>query len=300
MQIMARMPLFMRGKSGVGLCLLLGASLAQASSYALAGASPSGIVCSGAVAVGGSGAVSADTGLVPCGYVTGLGYVLNSSSSASGSWVTGDFATSAQAAAAGGGSIQAAGTDTFVVAGYLSLPSGMTSGSVTLGLTGLSGTATGLTGPANPGSSSNEISLTLIVGGSGGTSATSVACLNYLAFLSACPGGGFGLGFGPGSLPPITLPVSSYEYVEIDVSLESAAYDSAVSNGSTTGTAYTSAEMTVDPLYLLVPAGATFDSGIADFLSGPAAPTAATPEPASWLLLVVGLLGAGVVHRAFR
>jgi hypothetical protein len=241
--------------------------------------------------------VSADTGLVTCTDVTPLGGVLNTSASASGSWITGDFATSAQASANGNGNIKAEGTDTFVIAGYITVPSGMTSASVTLGLTGLSGTATGLAGSNNPDAAWNEITLKMIVGGSGGTSATSIACMNFVSYISACPGGGFGLGFGPGALAPITLPVSGYEYLSIEIDLQSGAYSNAIANGTTTGSNFGSSGMTVDPLYLTLPARATYDSGVAGLLSGAAPVATGTPEPASFLVIGAGLLVVGILRR---
>lgn len=228
----------------------------------------------------------ADTGSVPCFALAPFGNELTSLSSASGSWITGDFFASTQASATSdmgghGPSINGLASDLFTDAGIVTLPMGMSSGLVTLGVTGLTGSASG----QNNFSSGVMIELELIGGGS--DTATSVACLgDNLFFGSPCPGGGFGLGLG--TLTPITLTVTNGELLEVDVTIQTTAYAAAYV------TSDAAVNISVDPLYLTLPDGAAFDSGIADFLSGPGA---SIPEPGSMWLLGAGLLGLFVLSR---
>jgi hypothetical protein len=153
------------------------------------------------------------------------------------------------------------------------------SGTATFGLTGLSGTVSA--GPAAPlggASAANIIMLEMIAGG--GAPVTSEACLNAIAYVSSCPGGGFGLGLG--TLPSVTLTVSSGEELQLNAYVESTAFANAY-----VGPESASAGITVDPLYLRLTNGATFDSGVTGFLSAPTS----VPEPGSTLLLMSGLSG---------
>jgi len=238
---------------------------------------------------------------VTCGVETPTGGSIGSQASASGSWVTGDFSASALAGAitglGHGSSITSTGTVTLYDAGLVTLPSGMTSAMITLGVTGLSGTVGG--GPIGPPgtggfSSGDIITLSMIAGGSGGTSGKSVACLMDNLYSSQCPNGGFGFGFGPGALKPITLLVHNGDYLQLSVSVASTAFVAAyvAPEGAR-------AVITVDPLYLMLPDGVTFDSGITDFLSGPSSPPSA-PEPATLVLLAMGFAALAVVRRHRR
>ena len=274
------------------LLVMLGATLASSGSFsAAAAAGPVGPGCStGSTGVGGSGFATADTGPVPCSTFAPFGNLLTSLSSASGSWITGDFFASTQASALSdigghGPSINGLAGDALTDVGIVTLPMGMSSGVVTLGVTGLTGSATG----QNNFSSGVMIELEMIGGGS--DTVTSVACLgDNLFFGSPCPGSGFGLGLG--TLAPIVLTVTNGELLEVDVTVQTTAYAAAYV------TSDASANISVDPLYLTLPDGATFDSGITDFLSGPAPPS--IPEPGSMLLLGAGLLGLCVRCRFLR
>ena len=281
-------------------CLLLGAPSAHAGTFsATASAGPTGVGCFNADVVGGSGFSSTSVGPSSCAFIDPFGGSFSSVASASGSWVTGELSASTLAAGnpgAGGhgNSIDSTGTVMLTVEGLVTLPSGMTSAPITFGVTGLSGVVGG--GPAASAggfSSGNIITLNMAAGGSGGTSGTSVACLMDGLVSSECPNGGSGFGFGPGVLAPIILLVHDGDFLQLNVSIESTAFVSAF-----VAPMSANAAMTVDPLYLTLPDGVTFDSGIADFLS--VAPTPPVPEPASLALFATGLGALVVVRRRKR
>jgi PEP-CTERM motif len=280
-----------------GIALVISAAVAHAGSVsATAAAGPTGTDCTTAsTATGGSGSSSATIGPIACSWVAPFLNVLNSTSSASGSWVTGDFAASTSVGATSdpgghGPSIQGIGQDTFQVIGTVSL-SGLSSAIITFGATGVSGTVGGESGSETLYFSSGDmIELQMIAGGSGGVS--SEACLNDNLNTSGCPDGGLGLGLGAGALAPLTLTVTNGESLELDVTVEATAYAAGYSTSSAT------ANISVDPLYLTLPTGATFNSGITGFLSGSSAPSggSSVPEPASLLLLSAGFLGLGMLR----
>jgi hypothetical protein len=100
-------------------------------------------------------------------------------------------------------------------------------------------------------------------------------------------------GFGPGALAPVTLTVTNGESLELLVSVEAQAFANA-----TTSSEQGFASISVDPLFLTLPAGVTFDSGIPDFLSGPPAGSGSSvPEPASLALFATALAGLGCMRR---
>jgi hypothetical protein len=282
------------GPAWFALCiigLVLSAPLARAGTFsATASAGPTDPECAYNIdSFGGSGFESASTGPISCAYLNpNFGGTISSTASASGSWVTGGFATSAVAAANpgnnAGNSITATGSDTFTVNGVITLPSGMASALITFGLTGLSGNVGA--GPASTlggASAGDKIELDMSAGGSTGTSGTSVACLTQGLYISGCPGGGFGLGL---VLAPITLTVNDGDDLQLTVSVQSTAFANAY-----VAPEDASAAITVDPLYLTLPAGAAFDSGITGFLA---------PEPGASLGDVAAGLGLGLVAAVGR
>ena len=278
-------------------CLLLGASAVRAgtvSATAAAGPPTTGTECGfGFTSAGGSGFTSASIGPIPCGLVTPFGNSISSLGSASGSWITGDFfATSGASATAEfghGASIGSVASDVFSVVGTIALSSG-TSALVTFGATGVSGTAVG-SGVAGYSSSGDMIKLNMIAGGSGGTSATSVACLNFNLFSSSCAPDGYGL-LGVGALAPITLTVYNGETLELDVTVMATSFANAYISDQTANAA-----ITVDPLYLTLPEGVAFDTGISGFLGGT---PPAVPEPASLVLMSAGMAALGLIRRRVR
>ena len=135
----------------------------------------------------------------------------------------------------------------------------MASASITFGVTGVTATVNGL-GVVGYYSSLDRIELDMTAGGSGGTSGTSVACLTLNLYSSLCPGG-TGVGFGPGALAPITLTVHDGDYVTLHVLVETHANVNAFPSNTAAD-----AGIIVDPLYLTLPTGVRFDSGIAGFL----------------------------------
>ena len=197
----------------VGLLSL--ASATYGSSYATAtDSAATGVGCGDPASSGGPGFTLAGVGPIPCAYAS-----IGSLVSASGSWITGDFAASAVASANPvTGFVPSTpaviGATFFSAAGTISLPSGMTSATITFGATGLSGTVGGL---GDPGffSAGDIITLDMIAGGTGGSRGSSTACLTLNLFHSTCPGGGFGLGLGPGALGPITLTVFDGEHLQL-------------------------------------------------------------------------------------
>jgi hypothetical protein len=84
------------------------------------------------------------------------------------------------------------------------------------------------------------------------------------------------------------LTVNDGDTLQLSVSIEAIAAANArfAGEGGNAG-------IMVDPLFLTLPPGATFDSGITGFLSG--APS--VPEPSSALLVVAGLVALRILRR---
>jgi hypothetical protein len=273
-------------------CLLLGASPARAAFFStIASAGPVGFTCTGADVAGGSGISSAGVGPSECASQGAFAAEISSTALASGSWLTGDLSASTEAAGdpgsmGNGASISSIASVTLVDEGLVHLRPGVDSKTITFGATGLTGLVGG--GPAAPiggFSSGNVISLEI---DAGGASATSVACLMDNLYSSVCPNGGFGFGFGPGALAPVSILVHDGDTLRLNVTLQSAANVEAYL--APTGA---SAAATVDPLYLMLPDGVTFDSGIDGFLSV----VPVVPEPSPPALLGVGLVALALVRR---
>jgi hypothetical protein len=158
-------------------------------------------------------------------------------------------------------------------------------------VTGLSGVVGGGPAVAIGGASSGDIiTLKMSAGGSNGTSGTSAACLMDNLISSLCPNGDRGFGFGPGALAPITLLVHDGDTLQLNVFIESSA-----NVVSYIAPELANASMTVDPLYLMLPDGVTFDSGIPGFLS--TVPPPPVPEPSSFALFAAGVGALVAVRR---
>jgi len=269
------------GLSGLWIiCLVLGAPMARADSVsALAGAATVGgyynQCAKDTVSVGGAGFVSASTGIIPCTDIFGD----TTSDSASGSWLTGDLSATGSVSTAidSGFGAMPGGNVTLEDIGTITLPVGMSSATVTFGATGVSATASAPTPISGGGQAGAGITLSMLDG-----AVAYSGCIGNLTG-SNCS--------GLDASPSISGTVYNGESLELMVQVGATAY--AFSGG--TG----AASITVDPLYLDLPAGVTFSSytTVPGFLGGQATPI---PEPSSLLLLGTGLLGLAVLFRRKR
>jgi hypothetical protein len=246
-------------------CIILSAPLARADGVTakVQIVGPAG--CGGTTS--GSDPASVNLGTVTC---SGTGGSFSNSASAAGSWVTGDVSASASASYTSGGVVPSSvGVVDLVSSGPVSLAPGMASGQVTFGVNGITAVATG-SGAGTGANASAVIDLTfkdLTTGASMFTGACDstpppTPCLAV-----------------PSTLPPLILTVSNGDMIELDVHVIANAFLSALGTSS-------SSSLTIDPLFLDLPDGARYESGIAGFLGGP---TTTAPEPSSVLLLMSGL-----------
>ena len=161
-------------KTLIVIALAVTAAVARAGSVSAAAyAGPTGTACStSSTAAGGNGFDAASLAPITCSTIAPFGNLLSSLSSASGSWVTGDFAASTSVGAGSdpgghGPSIQGIGLDVFQVIGTVTL-SGISSAAITFGATGVTGTVGGESGSATLYFSSDDmITLGVNAGGSG-------------------------------------------------------------------------------------------------------------------------------------
>ena len=247
------------------------------------------------VTSGGAGFATANVAPPSCTTTPVSGVTATASGAAAGSWISGDLSASA-------GAIEGSSSSALLIVdgvasgdamGVITLPAGVTSALVTFGVSGngagTSGTVNNIGGTSAI-STLDELSIDM-VDETVGSSGASIACLTLNTSNPACPNGGVGSGFGPGSLPLITLTVFSGNVLKLSVSASvTSTVDPNNGGGNTNG------EITVDPLVLELPVGATFDSGITNFLSGPNRTPGSVPEPGSVLLVATGLLGLYVLR----
>jgi hypothetical protein len=259
-------------------CIMLSAPLARAdgTTATVKIVGPAG--CGGTTSL--SDPATVDLGTVICSGT--VGNIFSNSASAAGSWVTGDVSASATVSYTNGSAVpSASGVVDLINTGTVSLAQGMTTAQAMFGVNGITATATG-SGAGTGANASSVIDLTF-------TDLTTGASV----FTGACTGTPPPTPClaVPAALPPLTLTVSNGDTLQLKVHAISEAF--LCCTGTTASTS-----LTIDPLFLDLPAGATYDSGIAGFLSGPA-PTPA-PEPGSLLLLLLGLTALGWAARFGR
>jgi hypothetical protein len=248
-------------------CILLSAPLARADGVTATVKIVGPAGCGGTTS--GSDPAAVNLGPVTCSGT--VGNIFSNSASAAGSWVTGEVSVSATVSYTNGSAIpSASGVVDLTNTGTVSLAPGMTSVQAMFGVNGITASATG-SGAGTGANASSVVDLTF-------TDLTTGASV----FTGACVGTPPPTPClaVPGALPPLTLTVSNGDTIQLSVHVIAEGF--LCCSGTTASTS-----VTVDPLFLDLPAGATYDSGIADFLSGPA-PTQA-PEPSSVLLLLSGL-----------
>lgn len=198
-------------------------------------------------------------------------HMFTDSGSASGSWVTGTLAVSVSGSQVAGPTLEPTATVDLLSSGPVTLAPGMTSAQVTFGMNGITGAVSG-SAPGTGGQASSVLDI-FFTDLTSGASALTGACveINTMNPSQCAP--------VPPALSPLTLTVSNGDIIQLKVHALSESI--LCCDGTFANTSFT-----VDPLFLDLPAGATYDSGIPGFLSG--SPTT-TPEPGSVLLLFSGL-----------
>jgi PEP-CTERM motif len=206
--------------------------------------------------------------------------VFSDTGSASGSWVTGTASISISASQGPRGLVL---TPQAVVdlnsTGAVSLAPGMNTAQVTFGANSITAAANG-SGPGTGAQASAVLDMTL-TDLTTGASAFTGACIGTPPPTPCLA--------VPSTLPPLTLTVSNNDMLQLSVHMIAQA-NVCCDNTSA------SASVAIDPLFLDLPAGVTYDSGIPGFLTGTA--PVPTPEPSSSLLLLLGLAALGGAARA--